>query len=100
MKVNLTKSAEFDFNESKYNPMPYDIFKALVGEGNDASIKEALPEMVVFENREEYLKNKYRYNFDESKSVHVSSKGQIFIFIDKSVAPESASYNASDDSKQ
>lgn len=83
MKVRLIKSAEFEFNESKYTSLPFDIFKSLVGESGDVS-SESLRDVVVFENREDFIKNANRYNFDDEKPVSVSSKGQIFVFLSES----------------
>lgn len=87
MKVRLIKSAEFDFNESKYTSLPFDVFKSLVGDSGDVS-SESLRDVVVFENREDFIKNANRYHFDDEKPVSVSSKGQIFVFLSES-KPES-----------
>ena len=87
MKVRLIKSAEFEFNESKYTSLPFDVFKSLVGDSGDVS-SEPLCDVVVFEDREDFIKNANHYNFDVEKPVSVSSKGQIFVFLSES-EPES-----------
>lgn len=79
MKVRLLKQAEYDFNESKYTAIPSEVFTTLVGFGMRE--EELDPQVVMFENKEDYLANVGKHDIDMSKSVYVSSKGQIFCFI-------------------
>lgn len=89
MKVRLIKSAEFEFNEQKYTSLPYGVLKSLVGDSGDVS-SEPLCDVVVFEDREDFINNANRYHFDVEKPVSVSSKGQIFVFLSESKSKSDA----------
>lgn len=84
MKVNLIREAEYEFNESKYTAIPAEVFTTLVGEGDITTLSDpALPKVVMFENKTDYLKNVVKYKVDTNKSIYVSNKGQIFCFLDE-----------------
>ncbi len=83
MKVILKKEAEYDFNEGKYTAIPLEVFTTLVGKGDIPSGEEALPKVIVFESKDDYLKNVHNYRINPNKSIYVSMKGQIFCFLDE-----------------
>lgn len=84
MKVNLIREADYEFNESKYTAIPAEVFTTLVGEGDITILSDpALPKVIMFENKTDYLKNVVKYRVNPNKSIYVSNKGQIFCFLDE-----------------
>lgn len=83
MKVVLTKKAEYEFNEEKFTKLEANVFNMLIGDDCVSEVYEKLPELVVFENRADYMLCRSEYNFEPEKPVFVNGKGQIFRFIRK-----------------
>ena len=82
MKVLLVKKAEYEFSEEKFTAIPQNVFEMISG-GNVKSefTYEKLPEVIMFENAEDYNLRGAEYDFDETKPVYVNGKGQIFRLI-------------------
>ena len=84
MKVILTKKAEYDLCTEKLTEIPSAIFEQLVGEQNDTPYEyDTIDEVVVFDNKADYLLKRSEFDIDTEKPVYMSSKGQIFRFINK-----------------
>ena len=82
MKLTLKKEAEFEFNESKYTAIPSEVFTTLVGEPDDSCLSDPkLPEMVMFENKADYIKTAKLHDIDYNRNIYVSSKGQILCYL-------------------
>ena len=85
MEVILTKKAKYDFSTDKHTAIPSDVFNMLVEDGiGDVSTNDnsSVPEMIVFEDKNEYLNRDGKINIDMSRNFYVSKKGQIFCFLD------------------
>lgn len=80
MEVLLIKEANYDFNESKFTAIPNEVFTTLVGDPIMA-LEDTKPKVIMYESKDEYIKNAERHNIDESKSVYVNQKGQIFCYL-------------------
>lgn len=81
MNVILTKEAEFDFNESKYTAIPSSVFNTLITQSDLCTEHLDLPKVIMFNDKNEYIKNATKYSIDPDKDVYVSTKGQIFCFV-------------------
>lgn len=88
MKVNLTKTAVYEFNEDKFTAIPNTIFNNLVS-GQDVKNEEVEAEMVFFANANDYVSGRKDYRFNNEKPVYVNEKGQVFVFIEPFRANES-----------
>lgn len=80
MKVNLTKTAVYDFHEEKFTAIPNAIFNNLIS-GQEATSEEVEGEMVFFANVSDYVKGRKDYHFNEDRPVYVNDNGQVFAFI-------------------
>lgn len=80
MEVLLIKEANYDFNEEKFTAIPSEVFTTLVGDPIMA-LDETRPKVIMYESKNEYIKNSFRHNIDKSKSVYVNQKGQIFCYL-------------------
>lgn len=78
MKVILTKKAEYEFNEERFTKLEANIFEQLIGNDTVPAVYEKLPEVIVFENRNDYLMRRSEFDFDPEAFVYVNGKGQIF----------------------
>ena len=80
MEVLLIREANYDFNESKYTAIPNEVFTTLVGDPimTDGENK---PKIMMYESKDEYIRNADRHNIDKTKSVYVNQKGQIFCYL-------------------
>lgn len=84
MEVILNKRAKYDFSTDKHTAIPSDVFNMLVEDGiGDVSVKEntSIPEMIMFEDKSEYVNRDSNVNIDMEKNFYVSKKGQIFCFL-------------------
>lgn len=82
MKLVLTKEAEFDFNEEKYTAIPSTVFETLIGKPDESSLSEPpLPKMIMFEDKEAYIRDAVKHDIDFGRSIYVSNKGQIFCYL-------------------
>lgn len=81
MITRLIKEAEFDFNEGKYTAIPSSVFSTLIGEPKEYIVDPEISNMVMFEDKEDYLSNGNRHNIDYEKSIYVSAKGQILCYL-------------------
>lgn len=88
MKVNLTKTAVYEFREDKFTAIPNAIFNNLVS-GQDCTSEEVEGEMVFFANVNDYVSGRKDYRFNNEKPVYVNEKGQVFVFIEPFRADES-----------
>ena len=88
MQVNLIKEAEFDFNAEKYSNIPFNTFTNLIELKPDEvkSKNNNLLQVQLFENVAEFKKCYQPGVYDETKGVHVTNKGQIFLFLKQSQA--------------
>ena len=77
MEVLLIKEANYNFNEEKFIAIPNEVFTTLVG-NPIMQLDETKPKVIMYESKDEYIKNSFRHNIDKSKSVYVNQKGQIF----------------------
>lgn len=80
MEVLLIREASYNFNEEKFTAIPNEVFTTLVGDPV-MSLDETKPKVIMYESKDEYIKNSFRHNIDKSKSVYVNQKGQIFCHI-------------------
>lgn len=80
MEVLLIKEANYDFNEEKFTAIPNEVFTTLVGDPV-ATFDGSKPRVIMYESKNDYLKTSNRHNIDESKSVYVNQKGQIFCYL-------------------
>ena len=85
MKVILTKKAIYDFSEEKFTKLDSNIFEQLIGNDVVGGVYDNLPEIMVFENRSDYLIRRSEFDFDPDAPVYVNGKGQIFRQIRKEV---------------
>lgn len=76
MKVVLNKKATYDLKSDNMTSMPFNVFNSLMKVVEKEN--EELPQMVVFNNRDEYEQNAKDFIIDESKEVLINEKGQIF----------------------
>lgn len=88
MKVNLTKTAVYDFHEEKFTAIPNAIFNNLIS-GQEPINEEVEGEMVFFANVSDYVNGRKDYRFSDNKPVYVNDKGQVFVFIEPFRADES-----------
>lgn len=81
MKVKLTKTAVYEFNEEKFTAIPTTTFNNMVSsvDGVKEVIKE---EMIFFANVQEYVEGRKEYRFSDDKPVYVNEKGQVFVFVE------------------
>lgn len=80
MEVLLIREANYDFNEGKFTAIPSEVFTTLVGDPIMA-LDETKPKVIMYESKDEYIKNAFRHNIDKSKSIYVNQKGQIFCYL-------------------
>lgn len=80
MEVLLIREANYDFNDGKFTAIPNEVFTTLVGDPIMV-LDETKPKVIMYESKDEYIKNVFRHNIDKSKSVYVNQKGQIFCYI-------------------
>ncbi len=82
MDVILVKKAVYNLTTDKVTPIPGDVFQTLMltGDVPDVINTEALPRVIMFENKDSYL-TYGEDDIDYSKDVYVSKKGQIFCFL-------------------
>jgi hypothetical protein len=76
MKVVLNKKATYDLKSDNMTSMPFNVFNSLMKVVEKEN--EELPQMVVFNNRDEYEQNAKDFIIDENKEVLINEKGQIF----------------------
>lgn len=76
MKVVLNKKATYDLKSDNMTSMPFNVFNSLMKVVEKKN--EELPQMVVFNNRDEYEQNAKDFIIDENKEVLINEKGQIF----------------------
>ena len=81
MKVKLTKSAVYEFNEDKFTAIPTTTFNKMIS-SVDGKKEDIEDEMVFFGSIEEYVEGRKEYRFNSEKSVYVNEKGQIFVFVE------------------
>lgn len=88
MQVLLKKEGLFGFDETKYTKIASDVFDTMVsgafGEQKERRDKVEA-EMFYFKNMRDYDDYNFNHNedntlFDNTKSVYVSQKGEIFVF--------------------
>ena len=82
-KITLINKADFVFDERSYKTVDKPLFDMLVGAqtGEEKGEEpEELPEVYVFKNKDEYVKNAWKYDIDATKPVYVNDKNQIFCF--------------------
>lgn len=83
-KITLVNKADFVFDEQAYKTVDKSLFDMLVGamstNPDSETEEEKLPEVYVFKNKDEYAKNAYKFDIDETKPVYVNEKNQIFCF--------------------
>lgn len=80
MKVKLTKSAVYEFNEEKFTAIPSATFNNMVSSVGGRK-DEVEDEMVFFGSIEEYVEGRKEYRFSDDKPVYVNEKGQVFVFV-------------------
>ena len=80
MEVILVKAANYDFNEEKFTAIPSEVFTTLVGDPI-LTLDGSKPRVIMYESKDDYLKNSNRDNIDYSKSIYVNQKGQIFCYL-------------------
>ena len=80
MEVLLIREANYDFNEEKFTAIPNEVFTTLVGDPV-TTFDGSKPRVIMYESKNDYLKTSNRHNIDESKSVYVNQKGQIFCYL-------------------
>lgn len=98
MKVLLVKKAEYEFSEDKFTAIPQNVFDMISGgSGKSEFVYEKLPEVIMFENADDYNTRGAEYDFDETKPVYVNGKGQIFRHIK---SEEMVSNNGSADTEE
>lgn len=81
MKVKLTKSAVYEFNEDKFTAIPTTTFNKMIS-SIEGKKEETEGEMIFFNNIEEYVEGRKEYRFSEEKPVYVNDKGQIFVIVE------------------
>lgn len=79
MKVVLNKKATYDLKSDNMTSMPFNVFNSLMKVVEKEN--EELPQMVVFNNRDEYEQNAKDFIIDENKEVLINEKGQIFCYL-------------------
>ena len=80
MKVKLTKSAVYEFNEDNFTAIPSTTFNKMVSSVKGKK-EDTEDEMIFFSCIEEYVEGDKTYSFDKEKPVYVNEKGQIFVIV-------------------
>lgn len=87
MKVNLIKSAEYNFDESKYTRIPFESFVNLnhlpERDLNKTDGINLNPKVRIFESLDEF-KNNYNWTtelYDEEKGVFLMPNGKFCLFL-------------------
>lgn len=81
MKVKLTKTAVYEFNDEKFTAIPTTTFNKMIS-SVEGKKEDTECEMIFFNNIEEYVEGRKEYRFSEEKPVYVNDKGQLFVFIE------------------
>ena len=100
MKVILSKKAEYDFNESKYTPIPFGTFNAMMGGVNETSKYSELEEVMFFNSVSDYMMNASMCDINKEKPIYVSEKGNVFVFVNKEETKEEGKSDATTDTKE
>lgn len=81
MKVKLTKSAVYEFNEEKFTAIPTTTFNNMISSVNGIT-EDIKDEVIFFANVQEYIEGRKEYRFSDEKPVYVNEKGQVFVFVE------------------
>ena len=78
--VLLTKKAAYNLKAEDYTAMPKARFDSLIGEFSDETV-DNLPQVALFGSLDDYKKQRDLYDIDNTKSILINDKGQIFAYL-------------------
>lgn len=86
MKVLLVNEAEYEIKEEAMKRIPFDVFDMLKDDNVLCEDYKNYDKVRVFKNMNEYNRmicDEMKSEFDTSKDVLISNKGNIFLFLKK-----------------